>query len=230
MAWTTLLDSIKSYIKQNRNQEITGTVLQNVLVNMVNQLGANMTYAGLATPTTNPGVPNGPTFYIAVSAGTYTNFNGITVAKNEIALLNFYNDTWSKDTLMAMTGVGQPGTGEGAEVFNDYGANTAAGTFSHAEGEDTAASGCTEAVSAISDVASDCAEAVSAFSAALSGRASASVAAGVCPVCPAGSCEQAQSMAASRQAVNVRARFFFFSIFTFIIMISSFGSVPVSCF
>ena len=141
MAWTTLLDSIKSYIKQNRNQEITGTVLQNVLVNMVNQLGANMTYAGLATPTTNPGVPNGPTFYIAVSAGTYTNFNGIKVAENEIALLNFYNDTWSKDTLMATTGVGQPGTGEGAEVFNDYGANTAAGTFSHAEGEDTAASG-----------------------------------------------------------------------------------------
>lgn len=36
---------------------------------------------------------------------------------------------------------GAPGTAEGAEVFNDYDANTAAGTFSHAEGEDTAASG-----------------------------------------------------------------------------------------
>lgn len=103
MAWSTLLDSIKSSIKQNRNQEITGTVLQNVLVNMVNQLGANMTYAGLATPTTKPGAPNGPTFYIAVSAGTYTNFNGIKVAENEIALLKFYNNIWSKDTLLSNT-------------------------------------------------------------------------------------------------------------------------------
>ena len=103
MAWSTLLDSIKSSIKQNRNQEITGTVLQNVLVNMVNQLGANMTYAGIATPTTNPGAPNGPTFYIAVSAGTYTNFNGIKVVENEIALLKFYNNIWSKDTLLSNT-------------------------------------------------------------------------------------------------------------------------------
>lgn len=36
---------------------------------------------------------------------------------------------------------GAEGEAEGAEVFNDYGANTAAGKFSHAEGEDTAASG-----------------------------------------------------------------------------------------
>lgn len=36
---------------------------------------------------------------------------------------------------------GAPGTAEGAEVFNDYGANTAAGTFSHAEGRRAIASG-----------------------------------------------------------------------------------------
>lgn len=54
-------------------------------------------YAGVATPTTNPGTPDVPVFYIA-SEGTYTNFSGITVDNGELAVLT-WNGTWSKQSL-----------------------------------------------------------------------------------------------------------------------------------
>lgn len=96
--WTILKEVIAHVIKTNGNQEITGAVLQNTLNSIVNSVGENATFAGIATPTTNPGTPDGPVFYIASQAGVYSNFNGIEVAEGEAVILQWNNGVWSKKT------------------------------------------------------------------------------------------------------------------------------------
>lgn len=96
--WTILKEAIAYAIKTNGNQEITGQLLQNILNNIVSSVGENATFAGIATPTTNPGVYDGPVFYIAAQAGTYSNFNGIEVAEGEAVIFKWNNGTWTKKT------------------------------------------------------------------------------------------------------------------------------------
>ena len=79
--WNTLKTIISSIIKKNDNQEITGDVLQNILLSIVSALGENPTFAGKATFSTTPGVPDGPVWYLASDAGNYPNFN-LTVTNN----------------------------------------------------------------------------------------------------------------------------------------------------
>lgn len=64
----------------------------------INQLkNSGYFYAGIATPTTNPGTPDGPVFYIANGKGTYTNFGGIDVTDDEVVIL-YYDTSWHKET------------------------------------------------------------------------------------------------------------------------------------
>lgn len=53
-------------------------------------------FAGIATPSTNPGAPNGNVFYFATQAGTYTNFSGIEITDGEVFILQWNKGTWSK--------------------------------------------------------------------------------------------------------------------------------------
>lgn len=75
MAYENLKAAIKQAIKQNGNQEITGPILQSTLLNIVDILGADYKFLGLASPSTVP-----PTseerklFYFASKAGKYVNF------------------------------------------------------------------------------------------------------------------------------------------------------------
>lgn len=96
--WTNLKTAIANVIKTNGRQEITGQLLQNVLNNIVSSVGANATFVGIATPTTNPGTPDGPVFYIA-GAGTYVNFNNITIGKGQLCILKWYSGSWSKELM-----------------------------------------------------------------------------------------------------------------------------------
>lgn len=73
--YETLKAAIQAVIKTNGNQTITGAVMQSALISMISGLGANMQFAGVATPTTSPGTPDGPTFYLAFQNGTYFNFD-----------------------------------------------------------------------------------------------------------------------------------------------------------
>ena len=82
--WTTLKEAVADVIKTNGNQEITGQILQNVLNNIISSVGENAAFAGVATPATNPGTPDGPVFYIAVEPGIYVNFNGLTISNLSI--------------------------------------------------------------------------------------------------------------------------------------------------
>ena len=54
--------TIDANIKTNNNQEITGSVLQSVLNQIVNALGIGYQFAGIATPSTNPGTPDQKVF------------------------------------------------------------------------------------------------------------------------------------------------------------------------
>lgn len=127
--FTALKTTIQTYIKQNGNEEITGDILQEVLLAMVETMGdsaindlvtdlsgevtarqnADTTlgnsiqaihdaidngyvYAGIATPTGTP--VSGKVFYFAVTAGTYTNFGGLTVTQG-INILKYNGSAWS---------------------------------------------------------------------------------------------------------------------------------------
>lgn len=100
--YSILKAAIQAVIKQNGNNEITGALLQAQLLSMINSLGANYQFAGIATPAANPGTPDQNVFYLASTAGTYANFGGLVLADGEVAVLK-YNGSWSKD----LTGVAQ---------------------------------------------------------------------------------------------------------------------------
>lgn len=95
--WSDLKASVAEVIKTNDNQEITGAVLQNVLNTIISNVGENATFAGVATPTTNPGTPDGNLFYLATEPGIYANFNGIEIADGEAVILE-WRGSWTKKT------------------------------------------------------------------------------------------------------------------------------------
>lgn len=98
--YQNLKAAISAAIKTNGNQEITGQVLQDVLNSIVSVIGDNYTFAGVATPATNPGTPDQNVVYVALQAGTYTNFNGI-VLTNGISLL-MWDGTWTSEILLSI--------------------------------------------------------------------------------------------------------------------------------
>lgn len=98
-----LKQAVSDVIKANGNQEITGAILQNALLSIISTIGKNATFAGIATPTTNPGTPDGPVFYLASKTGTYSNFDGIVI-ENEAAILLYNGSAWVKEaTGIALT-------------------------------------------------------------------------------------------------------------------------------
>lgn len=139
MAYDQIKDSIKAVIKENGNYEITGNVLQTVLLSMVDTLGPEYQFLGIATKSTVPVVVEGNSFYITTEVGTYTNFKNsgnTTITVNQLGLLTSTNGTaWNFTPIFIGVSKG------GGEVFNDYANNTAPGVNSHAEGAKTKAVG-----------------------------------------------------------------------------------------
>lgn len=97
--YNNLKTAIQGVIKANGNQEITGDILQNALLSMINSLGAGYQFMGVATPETNPGTPDPKVFYLAATSGTYVNFSNLHIDENEIAVL-IYDTTWQKKKLV----------------------------------------------------------------------------------------------------------------------------------
>ena len=98
MNYAALIEAIEEVVKTNGNKEITGANLQTVLVTMVRSLGANYTFAGVATPATSAGTPDQNVFYIG-GAGTYANFGStITIPKGSIGVFA-YNGSWSNTAI-----------------------------------------------------------------------------------------------------------------------------------
>lgn len=90
-----LKSSIRSVIKANGNEEITGDILQQTLVAIVDALGKGYQFMGVATPTSDPGTIDQKVFYIANGKGTYTNFGGIEVTEDDVVVL-YWDSSWHK--------------------------------------------------------------------------------------------------------------------------------------
>lgn len=99
--YETLKTAIQQVVKTNGNNEITGALLQQSLLAMINSLGVGYQYVGIATTSTNPGTPDAKVFYFAFANGVYPNFGGLSL-NNEIAIL-YYNTEWKKSTLDLVT-------------------------------------------------------------------------------------------------------------------------------
>lgn len=91
-----LKQAVSDVIKTNGNQEITGAILQNTLLSIISTVGYNATFAGIATPETNPGTTDQNVFYIATENGIYSNFGGITI-QDEVAIFSNKNGSWRKN-------------------------------------------------------------------------------------------------------------------------------------
>lgn len=163
--FSALKTSIQNYIKQNGNEEITGNLLQQILLSMVSTLGdsaindlvtvlnaeianrgnadtelggrittlkgvvngikANVengyVYAGIATPSTTP--VSGKVFYLALTAGTYTNFGSIVVPQG-INILKYNGSAWSLDSFLGLDDAPTQGSNNlvksgGAKLYTD---------------------------------------------------------------------------------------------------------------
>lgn len=94
MNYEQLKTAIAEVIRTNGNEEITGEVLQYVLIEMVQSLGKDYQFAGIGTASTEVGTPDENLFWI-LRSGSYTNFGvPFTVAENEFAMV-MYNGNLS---------------------------------------------------------------------------------------------------------------------------------------
>lgn len=90
-----LKKAVSDVIKTNGNQEITGEIMQNTLLSIISTFGNDATFAGIAVPETNPGMPDQNVFYIASQPGNYSNFGSIKLV-DQVLILTNKNGYWAK--------------------------------------------------------------------------------------------------------------------------------------
>lgn len=90
-----LKQAVADVIKTNGNQEITGAIMQDTLLSIISTVGSNATFAGIATPTTNPGTLDQNVFYIASEPGIYANFGNVKLI-DQVLIFSNNNGTWHK--------------------------------------------------------------------------------------------------------------------------------------
>ena len=96
--YANIIAEITAAITTNDNEEITGAVLQNVLLDMMQGLGAGYQYKGIATAETVPGTPDERVFYLA-GVGAYPNFDAqASVAKGYLGVF-YYDGAWRLATV-----------------------------------------------------------------------------------------------------------------------------------
>lgn len=95
MAYAQLKTDIAAVIRNNGNQEITGNVLQGALLEMINALGANYQYAGVADTSTTITTTEANVFYLLTEAGTYANMSSSIVHQSGIGIALWNGTAWS---------------------------------------------------------------------------------------------------------------------------------------
>lgn len=109
--------AVKQVIKPNGVQEITGEILQNVLVKMIDTFGDEYKCKGVAVTTTTPQV-SGKTLYFASTPGVYANFAGLSVVKGEFVAFAYDGTNWSKTVLIDASNFAT------LDLVNEYNATT----------------------------------------------------------------------------------------------------------
>ena len=118
----TLQQNINTEAQQRQNADATlqqniateavlrqqgDTQLNNLITGIKNNIDNGYVYAGIATPSSTP--VTGKVFYLALTAGTYTNFGSIDVSQG-INILNYNGSAWSLDTLIGIDDELTPGS------------------------------------------------------------------------------------------------------------------------
>ena len=93
---------ISDVIKTNGNQESTGAIMQNALLSIISTVGSNATFAGIATPDTNPGKPDQNVFYLASEPGIYSNFGGVELT-DQVLIFTNKKGNWAKQDFGIVT-------------------------------------------------------------------------------------------------------------------------------
>ena len=101
--YSNLINSIKAVIKQNGTNDITGQLMQDVLVAMTNSIGRVATFAGTAMPSTNPNNPDQTGYYLTSIPGTYVNFGGIVVPPDRLVALHNISGSWEMVVLVTFS-------------------------------------------------------------------------------------------------------------------------------
>lgn len=113
-SYNVLKAFIRQFIKENENKEITGSVLQGVLLQLVDSLGAGFQFIDIATPETQPGTGDAKKFYVC-GEGSYPNFGeNMVVPSGSIGFL-IYSDSWTLKTI----GIGGSSGGD-ADTVDGY--------------------------------------------------------------------------------------------------------------
>lgn len=72
--------------------------VNNVLLEIISRF-SGATYAGVATPETDPGTPILKVFYLTTTAGEYANFGNLTAESGKLTVLLYNGSTWEKQVL-----------------------------------------------------------------------------------------------------------------------------------
>ena len=90
---------------QQMGSSTTTPMSQKAVTDIFNSLrNSGYLYAGLATSSTNPGTPTEKVFYVALEAGTYTNFWNLVVTQG-INFLKYNGTAWSQEQLIGIDDV-----------------------------------------------------------------------------------------------------------------------------
>ena len=91
-------------IYDNNVSGLTAINVKGALDELTTRLKDEFSYKGIATPTTNPGTPDGNVFYIA-GEGTYTNFSNLVIEAGQLGILK-WDGSWHKEVLEIGAGGG----------------------------------------------------------------------------------------------------------------------------
>ena len=99
--YSAIKNATNAYIRTNGRQEITGNILNAVMVATIESLGRFYQFVGYATPETDPGDIDQNVAYLVGTPGTYTRLGGFTINSGEIAVLKFDGE-WKKEVVIVI--------------------------------------------------------------------------------------------------------------------------------
>lgn len=106
--WKRLKELVENVIRANGKGAITGTNLQEITKTIIDSVGEFATLCGIALPNTNPGEPDGPVFYLAITGGNYVNFDSNMMLPDGISVIISSRDSisglkWESFTVLELS-------------------------------------------------------------------------------------------------------------------------------
>ena len=113
--YSVLKKAVSDVIRPNAVEDITGSKLQAVLLNIISTFGRYSLFGGIATPSTSQSSVDQNVFYIATQTGTYPNFGNIYVSSPSV----IYYDTMWRVQPLGLTESGSGGSGGDSDGGGD---------------------------------------------------------------------------------------------------------------